>query len=730
MQVIVLLANTACGTYIAAGGFQVAREYPTQCWSCLGEFDSAAAVWCTCSARTPTKLCPFCIHCFCQADPEYQDNFWNGAPDELKEEREILKSAPGSVGESLIRSNLLSTDQLVSALKWVQARGGTLEAALLELGFVSKDNIALVSQGQAQGGATIDLARQLVDASLVTAIGVELCYRKRILPIAREEIGGTPVLTLAMAGPTDLDTIDQIQSLSNCRIIPMSAPATEILAKLKDLYPKDVEALAQADEAPARKTAPEVALGPAQQARAVPAKPPARSARVAPPAARPAARPPRGKGGAARTASAAPSTLEELLPIEEMLDPILPAPRSPAPPAPIATQPSAPASKASGAEAAPALQKILTEAIARKASQVQVELRDSILTIFFRVDGSLFRVRPPALSSPAALPEAIAACASLASDARPGTGRIAVKAGERKIEVVVRRRPFAGGQSLILKIVDPPQFLRTLEELGPSALDRERLRKALELPNGLILISAPPHNGLDATRSSLLHHLASEGRRLLSIEAPRLLSIEKIRQEEVSAPVDADRLRAILDANPGMEVLSLPEVDGAAMAALALERASECLVIMSVPARRASQAPAALLWHHVDPPLLASRLRLVLNQRLVRRLCPGCRTPSQVADSILKMMGLTPDEALDLKTHQGAGCEQCGTLSPGYSGRVPLFEVLEGTPEIAALIGAGASPGPLEREARRAGMSPLRAACLSCVGQGITSLEEFQKGNF
>ena len=132
----------------------------------------------------------------------------------------------------------------------------------------------------------------------------------------------------------------------------------------------------------------------------------------------------------------------------------------------------------------------------------------------------------------------------------------------------------------------------------------------------------------------------------------------------------------------------------------------------------------------MDGAALASRLKLIANQRLVRRTCEACRKPAQVTDRVLKMMGLTPDEALDLKVHQGGGCDRCGPLSPGYSGRVALFEMLEGTPEISALVAAGGSPGEIEREARRTGMSPLRAACLARVGQGITSLEEFQKGNF
>jgi type II secretory ATPase GspE/PulE/Tfp pilus assembly ATPase PilB-like protein len=94
------------------------------------------------------------------------------------------------------------------------------------------------------------------------------------------------------------------------------------------------------------------------------------------------------------------------------------------------------------------------------------------------------------------------------------------------------------------------------------------------------------------------------------------------------------------------------------------------------------------------------------------------------------MMGLTSDEALDLKTFQGSGCDRCGSLGHGYSGRLALVETLEVTPKIAQLIASGTSPGEIEREARHAGMSPLRASCLSGIGQGLTTLEEFQKGNF
>src|SRR5207245_8543457 len=154
-----------------------------------------------------------------------------------------------------------------------------------------------------------------------------------------------------------------------------------------------------------------------------------------------------------------------------------------------------------------------------------------------------------------------------------------------------------------------------------------------------------------------------------------------------AAPPAADSVRAAA-AVQGAEVLFLPAIENGGLAARAGERAASCLVVAAVQARRAAQAPAALLWHGIEAGKLGACLKLVVNQRLVRRICDGCRAPARVADRVLRMMGLTADEALDLKIQQGAGCERCSSLSPGYAGRVALFEVMEGTPEITALVSA------------------------------------------
>ena len=679
------------------------QEYPTQCWSCLGEFDAVSAVWCTCSAKTPTKLCPFCFHCFCPADPQYHEKFWSRAPEELREEREMLKKDTGAVGENLIRSNLLNTNQLVSALKWQSNSGGSLDDAVVDLGFVSRGDLEVVSQGAAKGGATIDLSHTIIDATLVKEITVEVCMRKKILPVSKEQIGETPVLTLAMAGGADVDTIDQIQSLTSCRIIPMSAAEGVIFDKLRELFPDEMNAALNSTTKPTAATggpapAPEVELTeiPLTEIKEPPQKPKkARGGKAQPSA--PAARP-------VKKAAAAQSAL---------------------PAAEVAPPPTAPRG---GAPAA--LQKILAEAISRKASSIQVEVRGAALNLYYRIDGNLMRAKPPAGLSPEAFLNAVAEGASLPAGSGPASGRIPVKSGGRKMNMVVRRQPFQGGESLFIQVVDSTVFTQDLEHLGVSALDRDRILKGLALPSGLIVLSAPPHNDAEVTRHSLMAGAGREGRRVLAINSPHLLEISGVRHQELPFPPDTGRLTAAIDSAQGAEVIFIPDIETSEIAALAVEKASSCLVVASIQARRASQTPAALLWHQLDAADLSSALKLIINQRLVRRICEGCRTPLQAADRVLKMMGLTADELLDLKVFQGSGCDRCGAGGQGYRGRVALFEVLEVNPDMGSLIAAAAPPGEIERLARNAGMSPLRAACLARVGQGVTTLEEFQKGNF
>src|SRR3990172_5876392 len=117
------------------------QTYVVQCWTCLGEFDALDSVWCSCDPRNPSRLCQFCLQCFCSANEDYKKHFWKTAPDLLRKEIALLQGAKGKLGEMLIRSNLLTTDQLIKAIEYQKIRNIRLGEAMVELGFVSSKDI-------------------------------------------------------------------------------------------------------------------------------------------------------------------------------------------------------------------------------------------------------------------------------------------------------------------------------------------------------------------------------------------------------------------------------------------------------------------------------------------------------------------------------------------------------------------------------------------------------------
>lgn len=229
----------------------MSQEYLTQCWNCLGEFDAAAAIWCSCNPRNPTKVCPFCLTCFCSATPEFKEQFWRGAPADLQEDLSTLGRARLPLGELLIRANLLTTSQLLEALKQQKRRGNQVRIGeiLVELGYIARESLEYFLKHQ-QSVTTFDLRQFTPRRELVEKIGLELCRRKRILPIELEVFRDRPMLSLAMASPNDAATIDQVQTLTQAQVIPGLAPEEEILRHLGTLSPAGAAPAAPAEEEP------------------------------------------------------------------------------------------------------------------------------------------------------------------------------------------------------------------------------------------------------------------------------------------------------------------------------------------------------------------------------------------------------------------------------------------------------------------------------------------------
>jgi hypothetical protein len=222
-------------------------EYLIGCPTCTGEFDAATAIWCSCDPQNPTKLCPFCLSCFCEAQEAFREEFWRSAPPELLDERTALKEARLLLGDMLVRAGVISMDQLLQGLKRQKAQGMRLGDALISLGFLTKERMEEFLRVQ-QSVVSFDLTRVILDLSLIRQIGVEFCRRQRILPLEKDSFKNRTLLTLAMANPADADTINRVQRMSGCQVVAGRGAEEKILEVLHTHFPDEVAAPVPAPE--------------------------------------------------------------------------------------------------------------------------------------------------------------------------------------------------------------------------------------------------------------------------------------------------------------------------------------------------------------------------------------------------------------------------------------------------------------------------------------------------
>ena len=252
------------------------------------------------------------------------------------------------------------------------------------------------------------------------------------------------------------------------------------------------------------------------------------------------------------------------------------------------------------------------------------------------------------------------------------------------------------------------------------------MRKALAGTLRTMLITGPLMSGTTTTAYSVVRHLSARGRKVATVESPVLMPLDDVRQVQVSDGQFAKALQSLFQTPPQAIVLSdLPDKE---TASLAFKTGTKVLVAAVLEASSAAEALDGILRMGVPPSDVSSSLSLILNQRLVRRICPACRKTTRVLPANLQRAGFTPEEMEKIKTFAGEGCEKCHHT--GYAGRVPIFEVLEWGDDMTQLLEQGAAGAALGRAAAEKGATPLRQRCLELVHKGATTVEEFEKGKF
>ena len=364
---------------------------------------------------------------------------------------------------------------------------------------------------------------------------------------------------------------------------------------------------------------------------------------------------------------------------------------------------------------------ILAEGARLGASDIHVEPSESALRVRLRVDGVMREAaRLPGRIAPLLVSRVkVMARLDIAEKRIPQDGRISVSLGARQLDVRVSTLPARGGERVVMRLLDKDQGTLPLAALGmpPAVLDA--FRRSLCLPNGIVLVTGPTGSGKTTTLYAGLSVLNDGTRNVLTVEDPVEYAVDGIGQTQVNTKVGmtfAAGLRAILRQDP--DVVMVGEVRDPETARIAVQASlTGHLVLSTVHTNDAIGAITRLRDMGVEPFLLASTLRLVLAQRLVRRLCPRCRAPRGRDGLSRALMGAGFTGTL----HAAVGCAACH--STGYAGRLGVYEAIRIDDALRRLIGEDASEEQLAQAAFPDG-ARLSACTRDAVARGETTLEE------
>jgi len=371
---------------------------------------------------------------------------------------------------------------------------------------------------------------------------------------------------------------------------------------------------------------------------------------------------------------------------------------------------------------------MITRAVKNRASDIHVEPEETRLRIRYRVNGAMREEAAPPKSMQNELISRIKIAANLdVSEKRlPQDGRFMMNVDGANIDLRVSTLPTINGEKIVIRILDRRNLLLTLKQLGFS----ERIEKAwnniIRKPEGLILISGPTSCGKTSTLYTTLQTINSIEKNIITVEDPVEYSLPLIIQIQINEKAGLtfpSTLRAMLRQNP--DIIMIGEIRDRETAQIAVRSAlTGHLVFSTIHTNDAPSAIDRLTDMGLENYLVASALKGVLAQRLVRVNCPECRESYRPSDSILQRAGLL--ELTDVFDFQrGTGCPQC--KKTGFKGQTGIFEFVEITPYLSELIMRNASINHIREEARKNGYIPLFEMGLEKLQTGIVCLEELLK---
>jgi type IV pilus assembly protein PilB len=368
--------------------------------------------------------------------------------------------------------------------------------------------------------------------------------------------------------------------------------------------------------------------------------------------------------------------------------------------------------------------KMIAGAIQLGASDIHVEPYEKYLRIRFRLDGVLKEVSRQPLETSRALISRLKIMADLdiAEKRRPQDGRIRVKEEGRVVDIRVSSLPTDFGEKIVLRILDKSQLKLDLSALGFDEKELALFQRTIRLPYGMILVTGPTGSGKTTTLYAALSSINAPSVNITTIEDPIEYNLAGINQTQVRADIGltfAAILRSILRQDPN--IIMVGEIRDGETAQIAIRAAlTGHLVFSTLHTNDAPSALIRLVDMGVEPFLVASSVRMILAQRLLRKVCPTCSAAYQLRVDELEELQLRDDPGVSFP--KGRGCPNCNQT--GYKGRRAVYELLEVGNGLAEKIARGALVSEIRSSAREHGMKTLREAGVLAARAGVTSVEE------
>jgi type IV pilus assembly protein PilB len=380
------------------------------------------------------------------------------------------------------------------------------------------------------------------------------------------------------------------------------------------------------------------------------------------------------------------------------------------------------------ADDAPVVQvvdRILTQAMRDRASDVHIEPAEDIVRVRFRIDGALkeILVLPAAIGLGLVSRIKIMAGMNIVERRRPQDGQLSTTIDGKKVDVRVATVATIWGENCVMRIMDKTKSVLRLNDLGMPADMHEAYSKVVRSPFGMVLVAGPTGSGKTTTLYATLSEVADSTLNVMTIEDPVeyvFPTINQIQTNEQAGLTFATGLKSILRQDP--DVILVGEIRDVETARVAVQSAlTGHFVISSMHATDSVSALHRFLDMGIESFLIASSVVAVVGQRLVRRICPSCKTPYTPTDEEMAFYEDCGGPAKDVFYH-GTGCHYCGDT--GYQDRIGVYELLHLTPEIKRLIVGWATQDELRNLAKKQGMRTLRQEATDLVVQDVTTIAE------